>query len=146
MSSPPTGFQKPIKYVPRESKSRDHDPPRRQMGRRNQYSYDNPALSESNSTPSIFTVESSSSLVHNNGFSPDLFPPIRRDSFESAVETGSRKSWRESTERMSEDPAKVAGTSKDALIGVEKGGSSQESLEERDSWDNKVQYLLAVVG
>lgn len=47
---------------------------------------------------------------------------------------------------MSEDPAKVAGTSKDALIGVEKGGSSQESLEERDSWDNKVQYLLAVVG
>lgn len=116
------------------------------MGRRNQYSYDNPALSESNSTPSIFTVESSSSLVHSNGFSPDLFPPIRRDSFESAVETGSRKSWRESTERMSEDPAKVAGTSKDALIGVEKGGSSQESLEERDSWDNKVQYLLAVVG
>lgn len=129
-----------------KARSRVEDPPRRQRGRRNQYSYDNPALSETNSTASIFTVESSSSLVHKDNYTPELFPPIRRSSFESAVETGSRKSWMESTEKMSEDPAKAAGTSTDALIAAERGKGSQEFPEERESWDNKVQYILAVVG
>ncbi|XP_048736323.1 sodium-dependent neutral amino acid transporter B(0)AT3-like isoform X2 [Ostrea edulis] len=129
-----------------KTKPRDHDPPRRQMGRRNQYAYDNPALSETTSTPSIFTVESSSSLVPKESFSPDLYPPIRKNSLESALETGSRKSWRESTERMSEDPAKTAGTSTNVLIAEKSGSNSRESLEERETWDNKAQYILAVVG
>lgn len=49
-------------------------------------------------------------------------------------------------ERMLEDFVKVVGIFKDVFIGVEKGGSLQELLEEWDSWDNKVQYFLVVVG
>ncbi|XP_061166600.1 uncharacterized protein LOC133175501 [Saccostrea echinata] len=139
----PTGFDTLIRMYHGKA---DRDPPRRQTGRRNQYAYDNPALSETASTPSIFTVESSSSLVQKDGVSLNLYPPFRRNSFESALETGSRKSWRESTERMSDDPAKTAGTSTDALIATENGESSKESKEERETWDNKAQYILAVVG
>jgi hypothetical protein len=47
---------------------------------------------------------------------------------------------------MSEDHAKMAGASTDDLVTGESSSNSRDSLQERETWDNKAQYILAVVG
>lgn len=100
-------------------------------------------------TSSVFTIESSASNWRESRetLTTDTHTPVqmsRRNSFSSAMESGSIFSG-----SIGSMPSKAsAALSTDALLLKQK--TSSEDIEgeftERESWDNKVQYLLAVVG
>ncbi|CAC5412920.1 SLC6A15S [Mytilus coruscus] len=100
-------------------------------------------------TSSVFTIESSASNWRESRetLTTDTHTPVqmsRRISFSSAMESGSIFSG-----SIGSVPSKAsAALSTDALLLKHK--TSSDDIEgqstERESWDNKVQYLLAVVG
>ncbi|XP_052060757.1 sodium-dependent neutral amino acid transporter B(0)AT3-like [Mytilus californianus] len=99
-------------------------------------------------TSSVFTIESSASNWRESRetLTTDTHTPVqmsRRNSFSSAMESGSIFSG-----SIGSVPSKASALSTDALLLKQK--TSSEDIEgqstERESWDNKVQYLLAVVG
>ncbi|XP_033754955.1 sodium- and chloride-dependent transporter XTRP3-like [Pecten maximus] len=94
-------------------------------------------------TPSVYTIESSQQY---GGSRDSIGTAGRRGSFSSAMESsfdGSKLSL-PSLPQSSGKPS-VAASTAELLDGS--GGSSQgEGPKERETWDNKAQYILAVVG
>ncbi|XP_063441848.1 sodium-dependent neutral amino acid transporter B(0)AT3-like [Mytilus trossulus] len=98
-------------------------------------------------TSSVFTIESSASNWRESRetLTTDTHTPVqmsRRNSFSSAMESGSIFSG-----SIGSVPSKAsAALSTDALLLKQKTEDIEGQSTERESWDNKVQYLLAVVG